>query len=221
MVRPGAGQKQLAPVPAFVRVRLFVLQGIIDIDVPAAHMQSRVLRNVSGNLTRYLTIGRRERVQTAALYLHSRMHISVQGDTDIGMSQKLADTLDIRSAVDAVCCKGMTQDVEMGIPDFCRTQIGAEPVLIGSGIHTVLSIEHIKTFLTERKHDFQKMIRQGNLPFGADCFRGALHKHGFFILHRLPDPLYGTSDMKGLIFKIYILPFQGTDLTQSQTCAQA
>lgn len=46
-------------------------------------------------------------VQIIALDIHGGMHIFVQRDRDIGMSQKFADAFDIGTAVDAVGRKGV------------------------------------------------------------------------------------------------------------------
>ena len=52
-------------------------------------------------------------VQNISLNIHSRMHISIEGNIDICVSQQLADTFDICTLIDAVGRKRMTKGVKM------------------------------------------------------------------------------------------------------------
>ena len=45
------------------------------------------------------------------------MHVSIHGNLDRGMSQHLAESLDLHTGLHAACGKGMTERMKMQIPD--------------------------------------------------------------------------------------------------------
>ena len=48
---------------------------------------------------------------------HGQMHVPIHGNLDRGMSQHLAESLDLHTRLHTACGKGMTECMKMQIPD--------------------------------------------------------------------------------------------------------
>ena len=74
-------------------------------------------------------------VHLPALSGQVRVHITLQGDIGIGVSQQLAEGLYVAPCLQTGRCKGMTQCVRTYLPDSCLFQIrfNAFPVAAGFG----------------------------------------------------------------------------------------
>ncbi len=63
------------------------------------------------------------------------MDVFVQGNLHIGMPQNFAETFDIHSAVNAVCGKGMPQNMEIVIRGIDLFEILLKMILISPRFH--------------------------------------------------------------------------------------
>ena len=56
-------------------------------------------------------------VNLALFKAHGQMHVPIHGNLDRGMSQHLAESLDLHTRLHTACGKGMTECMKMQIPD--------------------------------------------------------------------------------------------------------
>ena len=171
-------------------------------------------------LTLNLTIKQRQSIHMFPLGIHRRMDIPIQSNLNLRVPQKLAETLDISAALDAVGGKGMSEYMKIFVlqAGFCDDPF--KMVLHGSGIRRLMATEYIFLAVPESDQQFQGRDTQRNLPPGILTFGIRLCQYGFSPLSLHIEPLDGPADHHQPVLKIDIRPFQSAQFSKSEPRVQ-
>ena len=148
------------------------------------------------------------------------MHIALQGDVGVGVSQQLAKGLYIAPSLQAGRCKGVAQRVRAYLPDgrLLQIRLNAFPIAAGFGGLGLAAGQEPCSIAGASAQLFQhnkQLIRDWNFPAGGAGFR------------RLDDYLCmsisaGNSadcpaDFQRSEFQVKITPLQAANLANTQT----
>ena len=158
-------------------------------------------------------------IHLPALSDQVRMHIALQGDVGVGVSQQLAKSLYIAPRLQAGRCKGVAQCVRAHLTDSRLLQIrfDAFPIAAGFGGLGLAAGQEPCSIAGASAQLFQhnkQLFRDWNFPAGGAGFR------------RLNDYLCMTVstgnsadspiDVQRAEFQVKIAPLQAADLTNSK-----
>ncbi len=108
-------------------------------------------------MTQILTINSGKGIEVLPFGFHAGMYIAVQSYFHIRVAEYFAEAFRIHPSGDAVCGKGMAQDMEIFLFYTCFLQITTESVLVSPWLHRIISADYISStpiIGTEQAYDF-------------------------------------------------------------------
>ena len=148
-----------------------------------------------------------------------RMHIALQGDVGVGMSQQLAKGLYIAPRLQTGRCKGVAQRVRAHLTDSRLLQIrfDAFPIAAGFGWLGLAAGQEPCSIAGASAHLFQQnkqLLWKWNFPAGGAGF-GCLDDH-LCMAVSTGNSADRPIDVQRAEFQVKIAPLQAADLTNSK-----
>ena len=148
------------------------------------------------------------------------MHIALQGDVGVSVSQQLAKSLYIAPRLQAGRCKGVAQCVRAHLTDSRLLQIrfDAFPIAAGFGGLGLAAGQEpysIAGFSTQLFQHNKQLIRDWNFPAGGAGF-GRLDDH-LCMTVSAGNSADRPVDLQCAKFQVKITPLQAANLANTQT----
>ena len=158
-------------------------------------------------------------VHLPALSGQVRVHIALQGDVGVGMSQQFAEGLYIAPRLQAGRCKGVAQRVRAHLTDSRLLQIrfDAFPIAAGFGGFRFTAGQEPRSIAGASAQLFQhnkQLFRDWNFPAGGAGF-GCLDDH-LCMAVSTGNSADRPIDVQRAEFQVKIAPLQAADLTNSK-----
>ena len=158
-------------------------------------------------------------IHLPALSGQVRVHIALQGDVGIGVSQQFAEGLYIAPSLQAGRCKGVAQCVRAHLTDSRLLQIrfDAFPIAAGFGWLGLAAGQEpcsIAGFSAQLFQHNKQLIRDWNFPAGGAGF-GRLDDH-LCMTVSAGNSADRSVDLQRAKFQVKIAPLQAADLTNSK-----
>ena len=158
-------------------------------------------------------------VHLPALSDQVRMHIALQGDVGVGMSQQLAKGLYIAPRLQTGRCKGVAQRVRAYLPDgrLLQIRLNAFPIATGFGGFRFTAGQEPCSIAGASAQLFQhnkQLIRDWNFPAGGAGFR-RLNDH-LCMAVSTGNSADRPVDPQRAKFQVKITPLQAANLTNSK-----
>ena len=147
------------------------------------------------------------------------MHIALQGDVGVGVSQQLAKGLYIAPRLQAGRCKGVAQRVRAYLPDgrLLQIRLNAFPIAAGFGGLGLAAGQEPCSIAGASAQLFQhnkQLFRDWNFPAGGAGF-GCLDDH-LCMTVSTGNSADRPIDVQRAEFQVKITPLQAADLTNSE-----
>ena len=158
-------------------------------------------------------------VHLLALSGQIRVHITLQGDVGVGVSQQFAEGLYITPRLQTGGSKGVSQRVRTYLPDgrLLQIRLNAFPIAAGFGGFRFTAGQEPRSIAGASAQLFQhnkQLFRDWNFPAGGSGF-GCLDDH-LCMAVSTGNSADRPVDLQRAKFQVKIAPLQAADLTNSK-----